>query len=259
MRCSCAPVAASNPTERARHLREPVRCVLDELKGLTDQRDFDPRDEALDFTVAANDFQRDLIFPSLLREASSDGIDLCLRFMPSGMPAANLLREGRCHVLVTPAPPQGSDIVQARLLDDPLVCFHDATARDAPSTRKAFLASDFIEVRFSETESSLNVLSAADRSQLNKPRISVPNFGALAIFLRGTSMITVQPSLMGNGSLRGFGSAPLPFAMAPLTMYLVWHRRDNTDPAHRWLRERIMTTAESMMRRRPEPRHVNGG
>ncbi|MCP4287218.1 MAG: hypothetical protein GY792_22710 [Gammaproteobacteria bacterium] len=37
--------------------------VLDELKALTNQRVFDPSIGTLELTIAANDFQRDLIFP----------------------------------------------------------------------------------------------------------------------------------------------------------------------------------------------------
>lgn len=51
-------------TDRAITLREPVQSVLDDLKGLTNQRVFDPFIGKMDFTIAANDFQRDLIFPA---------------------------------------------------------------------------------------------------------------------------------------------------------------------------------------------------
>ena len=43
-------------TERAVSLQEPVRQVLDDLKGLTDQRVFDPSIGTLELTIAANDF-----------------------------------------------------------------------------------------------------------------------------------------------------------------------------------------------------------
>jgi DNA-binding transcriptional LysR family regulator len=54
------------PTERAISLREPVHAVLDGLEGLTHQRNFDPFNDDLFFIVAANDTQRELIFPTLL-------------------------------------------------------------------------------------------------------------------------------------------------------------------------------------------------
>ena len=59
------------PTQRAISLKVPVQEVLDLLESLSHQRDFDPRQEDLFFIVAANDMQRDLIFPRIVRELDS--------------------------------------------------------------------------------------------------------------------------------------------------------------------------------------------
>lgn len=226
-------------TEHARALRDPVRTVLDQLKGLTDRRDFDPTAEALRFVIGANDFQRDLIFPDLLREAHEDDIDLRLRFMPSGVPEPSLLREARCDLLITPFPPAGPDIFQSRLFEDRLACFHDASVAPAPTTWKQFQDRDLAEVRFNDNQRSLVALSNVDTTKLREPRVSVPNFGALVPFIQGTNMLATELRLMSLGPLRGLDTAPLPFKTRPIVMYLVWHRRDQDDPAHRWLREKI--------------------
>lgn len=51
-------------TKRAIALREPVQKVLDGLRGLTNQHLFDPTVGLLDYVIAANDYQRDLVFPA---------------------------------------------------------------------------------------------------------------------------------------------------------------------------------------------------
>jgi DNA-binding transcriptional ArsR family regulator len=72
-------------TARARALQSSVASVLDDLKSLTDHRRFDPLAEQMDFTIAANDFPIHFIFPKLLKELSDEGIDLQIRFIPSGI------------------------------------------------------------------------------------------------------------------------------------------------------------------------------
>ena len=228
------------PTERALALREQVQTVLDGLKALTDERLFDPLVGRMEFIVAANDFQRDLIFPDLIRQLHAEGSDVCFRFMASSAHASGLLRQARCHLLITPFPPEGADIFQVRLFDDELVCFYDDTVRSAPDTAEAFSTADYLEVRFDEHESTLRLLQQRDGVTIGQPRVSVPNFSALPGFLRGSEMICALPSLMGRVNLQGFASAPLPFPAPGLTMYLCWHRRDHLDPAHQWLRRRIM-------------------
>lgn len=231
------------PTERARTLLEPVQSVFDGLKALTDDREFDPRLESMEFTIAANDFQRELLFPPLVREFDALGLDARFRFLPGGVPSVSLLQDAHCQLIVTPFPPKGADIMQTALFQDRVVCFFDADMRDAPRTKDEFIASDYVEVRFPDYSTALVVLTTIGPSKLKRPKVSVPNFGDLAAFLKGTSFITTQMSKMSLGPLAGFGIANLPFKNDPLTLYLAWHRRDHSDPAHKWLREKIKMTA----------------
>lgn len=226
-------------TERAIALREPVQKVLDELKGLTDQRLFDPTIGELEYVIAANDYQRDLIFPNLLQAIGNKGVEIFTRFIPAGLPAAEMLREDRCQFLVTPFPPEGPDIYQVRLFEDRLVCFYDKKMRKPAKTLKEFLECDFINVRFEDNQSTTNALSSSIREKLKKPRVAVPNFNAVYLFLKNSKMISVELSMMAKLGYQGLQYAELPFNSRTISMYLVWHRRNHTDPAHRWFREKI--------------------
>ena len=70
--------------------------------------------------------------------------------------------------------------------------FYDSTVRKPPKTRKQFTESNYVEVRFSDTESSLMALPSFDASIMKPPMISVPNFGSLAPMIKGTDRITTQ-------------------------------------------------------------------
>ena len=142
------------PTEQANALKEPVRMVLDGLMQLTDQRDFDPHTEKLNFRIAANDMQREMIFPHLLRETRSEGIHIQMEFMPSGVPNVEMLRNARCHLIVTPLPPDAPDIYQKKILDGEMVCFFDAEIRSAPRTWQEYCSAEHITVRFARGRGS---------------------------------------------------------------------------------------------------------
>jgi DNA-binding transcriptional LysR family regulator len=235
------------PTDRAVALREPFQAVLDSLKALTDKRPFDPSIGQFEYTIAANDFQRELIFPGLVRALASEEVDALFRFIPAGIPATDLLRHGRCQLIVTPFPPAGPDIYQSRLFDDHMVCFFDSGERSAPVSRDEYCAADYIEIRFSDDETAIKALYKSVGLVLKKPRLSALNFSALSAFLRGSDLISAQLSLMGRVELQGFASAPLPFETSTLTMYMAWHRRDHLDPAHQWLRKRIKASVDQML------------
>ncbi len=131
------------------------------------------------------------------------------------------------------------DIIKERLFQSKMVCFYDANVRTPPKTWKQFVVSKYADVKFCDTESSLMALPSIDTFALNAPTVTVANFGTLSTFIKGTDLITTQLSLMSKSSLKDLDSAPLPFTISPLSLYLVWHQRNHDDPAHIWLRQRI--------------------
>jgi DNA-binding transcriptional LysR family regulator len=66
--------------------------------------------------------------------------------------------------------------------------------------------------------------------------------------IKGTDRITSQLAVMELGLLKDLDWAPLPFKTGTLDLFLIWHRRDNDDPAHQWLRQRIIGTVNSIIR-----------
>ncbi len=224
------------PTARAIALCTPVETVLDGLRSLTDQRDFDPLVEEMEFTVAANDFPTQLIFPKLLKDLNEEGIDLRIRFIPSGIPSASTLRASRYRLLITPMPPDDPDLVKESLVRSRMAVFFDPKIRKPPATWEQYVASEHVEVQFSDTEASIMALPSVDISGFTPPRITVPNFGSLAHMIIGTDRITTQLDVMKRGLLGDLEVSPLPIDTKPVDLFLVWHSREHDDPAHQWFR-----------------------
>ncbi|TWT41284.1 HTH-type transcriptional regulator LeuO [Thalassoglobus neptunius] len=125
-------------TARARSLQSSVESLLDDLKSLTDHRDFDPFVEPMEFTIAANDFPIHFVFPTLLKQLSEEGIDLRIRFIPSGVPCVSILRASRYRLLITPTPPDDAELRKISLIRSKMVIFYDAAVRKPPRTKKQF-------------------------------------------------------------------------------------------------------------------------
>jgi len=233
-------------TARARDLREKAETILNDLKSLSIQRAFDPLLEEMEFTIAANDFPIQLIFPGLLNELHDSGVQLRIRFIPAGIPKVSILRASRYRFLITPTPPDDTDLIKVSLVEAKMKIFFDSTARQPPKTWKQFAESRYVEVRFSDTETSLMALPSIDPSKLNPPTISVPNFALLPSMIKGTDRITTQLGAMKYGLLSDLDVAPLPFRSNPVNLFLVWHQREDDDPAHQWFRQKIIETAHSI-------------
>lgn len=234
-----------SPTKRAYELRQPMEAVLDQLKGMTHERSFDPRAETITFTVAANDHQRRLLFPELFRSARVKGVDLRLHFVDSGVPSVELLNQGRCQLIVTPFPPDAPKAIQTRLFQDEVVCFFDRRHRVAPTSWPELIACDRVDVQFHDGRNSLATMPPNRVEKLNPAVCTVSNFVGLSEFILGTDLITIQSKLLGQTFLSDLDYVSLPFPVRRLQMYMVWHRRDHTDPAHRWLRDQVQLSAKA--------------
>jgi DNA-binding transcriptional LysR family regulator len=230
-------------TSRAGELAAPARQLLEELERLGRRPQFTPQDTQLVLTVAANDFQRDLLLPPLERRLSARLRSLRLIVIPSRAPTAEMLREGRCDLIITPRPPEGSDILQKRLLTDRYVCFFDSGRRGAPATLPDYLSSRHVTVAYEDGRRLEFDEMLEARGLARAVGVAVPNFGGIAAFLRGTDMLASLPSLLRLGALGGFGIAPLPLSAPEVSMYAVWHRRRHDDPAHVWVRAELEQVA----------------
>ena len=230
-------------TTRAEALAAPARQLLADLERLGRPGRFDPEDTELVLTLAANDFQRDLLLPALQRRLAGRLKSLRMIVIPSRAPTAQMLRAGHCDLIITPRPPESSDLLQKRLFTDRYVCFFDPRQRDAPATLEEYLAARHVTVAYEDGRRLEFDELLEERGLRRTVGVAVPNFGGIAAFLDGTPMLTSVPSLMCRGPLGALASVPLPLDAPELSMYLVWHRRRHEDPVHAWVRAQLEDVA----------------
>jgi DNA-binding transcriptional LysR family regulator len=235
-------------TAHALTLAAKARALIDEMRSFAGSVTFGPASAQLSLTIAANDFQRDLLLPRFFDHIAARVKSLNLRVIPSQSPSPAILRENRCDLMITPLPPSGIDIVQKRLLSDHYVCYYDAEARAAPTGRNAYLAARHVTVVYTDNERLDFDRRLAANGFQRDIAISVPSFSGVPPFLRGSQMLASMPSLLASGLMRGFAHVRIPLAsrtrmLAELPMFMVWHQRYQKDPAHRWIRAQLETVA----------------
>lgn len=232
------------PTVHARELATRARLLLEDMRRFAQAVHFDPAGLQLTLTIAANDLQRDLLLPSFLRILRAQASGVRLRVIPSGAPRAEMLRDGPCHLVVTPRPPDASDLMHVRLLEDRYVVFYDDAVRSAPPSLAEYLAAEHVTV-VHEPHRALEIDNVlAERGISRRFVAEVPGFGGVGPFLRGTPYLATLPSLLATHLLRGFAHAEPPLACPAMPMYLVWHIRHQDDPMHQWLRAQLQVAVE---------------
>ncbi|MDB5641098.1 MAG: transcriptional regulator [Hyphomicrobiales bacterium] len=232
-------------TDHAKALAEPAQALLEAMHRFASGSQFDPDTAEIDITIAANDFQRDLLLPALFQRLREKVRHVSLRAIPSNLPNAEMLRTNRCDLVISPLPPDGADILQKRILQDHYACYYDPAVRDAPRTADDYLTATHVTVVYTDNE-RLNFDKLLEASGLHrKIAVSVPNFSGVPAFLKGTSMLATMPHLLSGSLMKDFATVPIPLkgkrpaGYDNLPMYLVWHRRSQNDLAHRYIRNLI--------------------
>lgn len=226
-------------TARAHELAAQARELLLQLQAFAHAGAFEPARWRATVTVAANDFQREVLLPALAAQLRTQAPGVVLRIIPSDVPSLEMLRDGVCDLAISPRPPEGSDILQKRLFEDRFRVYYDASVRSAPATLADYLAADHITVVY-EPRRALHLDRTLEARGLHRRFVvMVPGFSALPAFVRGSPLLATAPSLLRDRFMAGLASGDVPVDCPTLPMYLIWHRRHHEDAAHRWLRERI--------------------
>ncbi|WP_303904373.1 LysR family transcriptional regulator [Thiohalomonas denitrificans] len=237
-------------TAYAETLGERARSVLEGMKAIAQPPDFNPVTARREFTVAANDFQRDLLLPRVLRSLCEEAPGIRLRVIPAGIPEVELLREDRCNLIITPRPPQGSDVHTEQLLEDRLVCFYDGRQTQPPGDLAAYLAARHIGLQYEDSEKADFEKQFRALGIHRDVAVVVDNVAGIPAFMRGTGLLAILPSMLDSGLMREFAWCEPPFALDPLPLFQVWHRRHDEDAAHCWLRAKLTAAAEEVVKNR---------
>jgi len=237
------------PTQHARDLAPQVQGLLDILLGLARPHHFDPARARMSLTIAANDFQRDLLLPTFFARVQAAVASFSLRVVPSGSPSAALLREQGCDLLITPIPPSGTDILQKRLLTDRYACFYDPAIRPPPQDQAEYLAARHITVAHAEGDALDFDRRLEARGIARDIAIRVAGFSGVTAFLRGSDMLATLPGLLRRSALQGLACHTVPLAdiSVDLPLYMAWHRRDQQDGRHIWLRAQLQAAAQDAL------------
>ncbi|MEY4731956.1 MAG: hypothetical protein RLZZ464_22 [Pseudomonadota bacterium] len=233
-------------TARAQALAERARALLGDLERFAYAENFDPSEWHTTFTIAANDFQRDALLPALMQVLREQAPGMSLRVIPSDVPTPEMLRQEHCQLIISPRPPDGADMVQKRLFADRYRVFYDPAVRDAPTSKKDYLASEHVTVVYTPNR-ALDLDAHMLKQGLERQfKVQVPGFAGLPSFILGTPLLATVPGLLHQHLMRGLAHAKVPVPCPEMPMYMIWHLRHQQDPAHQWLRQQLEAVAQPL-------------
>jgi DNA-binding transcriptional LysR family regulator len=246
------------PTPRALALEEPVELAVRSLEGTFLARpSFDPGTARRRFVIATSDYVETILLPGLIARLAADapGVDLCVRSMEGE--AEDELRRGEIDIVlgVHRDGAEGSTLRGVRLFDDDFVCMmrhgHPLAEGVLDVARFASARHALIAPRGrpgGPVDEALAELGLARRVALSVPHFLV----APHVVARTDLVLTVARRIAETFA----GMLPLaivesPLALPTFTIGMQWGERNDTDPGHAWLRQRLAEAARGLGRAAP--------
>jgi DNA-binding transcriptional LysR family regulator len=228
------------PTPRAAELRERVGQVVQDAEAvLRPAGKLDLRQLVRIFTLRASDGFVENFGPGLVARIGAEAPGVRLRFLQKPDRDSEPLREGGVD-LETGVVGQktGPELRAQALFRDRLI--------GAVRTGHPLSQGEITPARYATGKHIGVSRRGLDRGPVDEALAPlglerevvtiVGGFSAALALARGSGLIATVPERHTEALRGGMHSFPLPFAAPEVTVSLLWHPRQDADPAHRWLR-----------------------
>ena len=228
------------PTPRATEMRERVRELVQDAQGLLRPA------AALNlaalersFTLRASDGFAETFGPSLLAKVRTEARGVRLRFIRKLDKDSEGLRDGSIDLETgVVAPAIGPEVRAQSLFADRYV---GVVRIDHPLAGAEMTPADYAGFGHVVTWREGLDLGRIDQLLLaagldREVVASVDGFAAALALARGSDLVATVPERHTAGLREGMHRFALPLPVEPFTISLLWHPRNDDDPAHRWLR-----------------------
>jgi DNA-binding transcriptional LysR family regulator len=243
-------------TPRAEALAVPLRGALVSLaRTLAEPAAFEPEHASLTFRIVSPDLFDTLFLPALLKRLGRVAPLVDLAVVPTPTRLSDGLETGDIDLAIFPVllDPQPFDLgtqvhaeLQSRtLFRDSFRCFvrrgHPATTGRRRLTLKTFTGLNHVLVSPGGEGPGLvdRILDAQGLQR--RIALRVPHFAtALEVLAQSDLVLTAPASLSRCSTASTLASRPAPLEIPEHAITMIWHPRFSEDPAHRWLRERMI-------------------
>lgn len=237
---------------RAIELHELLHPSLLAIEHALEKRPaFDPSESQSEFTVATTDYVETLLLPKILKilNKQAPGIRLHTRNLASSRPFDEI-EDGVVDLVLCRAGKHPKSLRSKPLLQDH---FLSAMAKSNPLaskrlTIKRYLNADHLLVSPESNRKAIVDKVLAQQGKKRKIAAIVPHFLVAPPAIAETNLIVTAPArvLETIGQQQGLHITATPIALAPFTISMLWHQRNDGDKGLMWLRQTILNVTKTL-------------
>ncbi len=240
------------PTPRADAIAGPVqRLCINLEKVFNPPQAFDPATLRRSFRIHCSDQITAVLGPKLDRIITETAPGVALHFTGIAEDPVAPIRGGNADLAIHTFQAIQPDLHRAKLFDDHLVC---VVGRSSPLAEGRFTLARFANAGHVAVEpassSDQNVDKTLAGYGLRRKVVRRVSSTLEALYLTGSSShVTTVSACLGHALVPHLPILllPTPIPLDATSSYSqIWHRRNEMDPAHSWLRHTIATVAREL-------------
>ncbi|MGH3390309.1 MAG: LysR family transcriptional regulator [Actinomadura sp.] len=242
-------------TAEAEQLIQPVRQILNLVQQTIEQRPgFDPSTDTRTFSISASDYATLILLSPFVRTVAAEAPGVTIHVLPRSRDPRRLLDTDKADLVIEPRELLGdAGFPSHPLFCDRWLCAVDA-ANPAVSAQQITLDEYLRLPHLVYNIGSDRQLNLADQhlAELGTPRrieVTVESFLLVPFLIRGTSLASLvleRAARQLAAAATGIRLLPPPLPLPDIHEMMYWHPRHTTDPAHRWVRERLLASASDL-------------
>jgi DNA-binding transcriptional LysR family regulator len=237
------------PTPRAERMSGPIHQALQEMRVVLEADEFDPSEASRTFTIAANNYAARAVIPAFVRHVATLAPSVVVEVRPIGrLHTLDQLDAGTVELALETLTEGGERFKCVGLLEDDYVAI---LSSDHPLTSEQKLSVEHIAGL-----PNITITSSGDDTQFVDDALaehglarhvwaSVPLHSLLSILI-GSRALAVVPRRVAADFVctSPLIICPLPFVSPRVSLAMIWHRRLDHHPAHRWLRATLRASVK---------------
>jgi LysR family nod box-dependent transcriptional activator len=228
-------------TPLAESLVQPVHnCLIQIQHTVASKAEFDPAVSGRKFCLAVSDYVTAVLMPSAMREAARQAPGVRFELVRLDESVHQKLEKGDIDFLVRPSVHALSAHPKEALFEDTHTCVvWDRNSRVGNTiSLKRFLEMGHISVHFGHASAVFEEWFSANYGDVRKIEVSAQGFEVACRLVVGTGRIATVMTRMARLCAEHLPVRLIrpPIAIPKVTHCLQWHRYQDQDPGHVWLR-----------------------
>ena len=234
------------PTPYALELQGPVSGVLATIRGsIIGKRVIEPSQSNRHFKIIASDYIIQNVFSHVLLDLANSAPNLTFEFLTPFTHDTSALSRGGADIMIAPDFVITDDYSCERLVTDDLVCIADKNNELIANeiSVEQFTSLGHVSVGFSKVSHLTIEKWMIETMGINrKVEIITNDFTSMIFTTLNSNRLAVLPRYFAekHSLNKEFKILDLPFDAPKLKESIMWHPTLDSDPMHRWLRERII-------------------